>query len=205
MIKKRRFSREDVQIEAVEPLYEGFFRMVRYRLRHRLFQGGWSPWLQREIFERGHAAVALPYDPNTDRVVLVRQFRVGALATSADPWLFELVAGIVEEGESPEQVAVRETAEESGLAVGRVEPMLSYLASPGGTTERLHLFLVEVDASQAGGIHGLDEEGEDIAVVPVSREEAIAMLDEGLIDNAASVIGLQWLARKHEEIKAKWT
>ncbi len=205
MTTNKRFTRDDVEIRKAEPLYQGFFRMLGYEFRHRLFGGGWSHWHRREIFDRGHAAVALLYDPRRDQVVLVRQFRIGAMATSSDPWLYELVAGMVEEGEDPQQVAIRETLEESGLKAARVEPVLSYLASPGGTSERLHIFLVEVDASQAGGIHGLDEEGEDIAVLAVPREQAIAMLDEGEIDNAASVIGLQWLARKHEEVRRKWS
>ncbi|EKE70258.1 ADP-ribose diphosphatase [Gallaecimonas xiamenensis] len=201
---KENFSASDVEIKEKTPLYQGFFKMVRFVLRHRKFDGGWSPWLTREIFERGHAAVALPYDPKTDQVVLLRQFRVGALATSPDPWLYELVAGIIEQGESPQEVAVRETAEEAGLAVGRVLPVLNYLASPGGTTERLHIYAVEVDATQASGIHGLDEEGEDIAVYPVSRDQALAMLAAGQIDNAATVIGLQWLALNHEVLRHQW-
>ncbi|MED5524741.1 ADP-ribose diphosphatase [Gallaecimonas pentaromativorans] len=198
------FTAADVEVKEKQPLYRGFFTMMRYVLRHRKFDGGWSPWLTREVFERGHAAVALPYDPRTDEVVLLRQFRIGAMATSQDPWLYELVAGIIEEGESPEEVAVRETAEESGLTVGRVKPVLSYLASPGGTTERLHIFAVEVDASKAQGIHGLDDEGEDIAVCRLPRQQALAMLEQGQIDNAASVIGLQWLALHVEELRALW-
>ncbi|WKE64742.1 ADP-ribose diphosphatase [Gallaecimonas kandeliae] len=198
------FTPSDVEIKEKKPLYQGFFTMMRYVLRHRKFDGGWSPWLTREVFERGHAAVALPYDPKTDQVVLLRQFRVGAMATSEDPWLYELVAGIIEEGEGAEEVAVRETKEESGLEVGRIAPVLSYLASPGGTTERLHIFAVEVDATKADGVHGLDEEGEDIAVLVVSRNEALAMLERGQIDNAATVIGLQWLALKAEELRKQW-
>ncbi|WP_115717658.1 ADP-ribose diphosphatase [Gallaecimonas mangrovi] len=198
------FSQSDIEIREKQPLYQGFFTMVRYVFRHRKFAGGWSDWLTREVFERGHAAVALPYDPKTDEVVMVRQFRIGAMPTSKDPWLYELVAGIIEPGESPQEVAVRETAEESGLAVGRVKPVLSYLASPGGTTERLHIFAVEVDASKAKGIHGLDEEGEDIAVYRMPLAEALAMLERGEVDNAASVIGLQWLALHHQELRDLW-
>lgn len=201
---ERTFSSDDVEIAEKNTLYKGFFKLVEFRLRHRLFAGGWSGWLHREILERGHAAVALPYDPRTDQVVLLRQFRAGALETSSDPWLFELVAGIIEPGESPQQVAIRETAEEAGLAVGRCQSILSYLASPGGSSERLHLFAVEVDASQAGGLHGLEHEDEDIAVMAVSRQQAMAMVDAGIIDNAATLIGLQWLERKHEELRQQW-
>lgn len=198
------FSRQDVEVLADEPLYEGFFQMRRYRLRHRLFAGGWSDIFDREVFERGHAAVLLPYDPIRDEIAFTEQFRVGAIATAQSPWLLELVAGIIEEGETEEQVARRESEEESGLVVGRTERMLSYLASPGGMTERITIFVGEVDTSHAGGLHGLAEENEDIRIHVISREQAMLMLAEGAFDNAATIIGLQWLALNYESLRARW-
>ncbi|KHT17518.1 MULTISPECIES: ADP-ribose diphosphatase [Pectobacterium] len=198
------FTKDDVEIIARETLYDGFFSLERYRFRHRLFNGGMSDEVSREIFERGHAVVLLPYDPVRDEVVLIEQIRIAAYDTSASPWLFELVAGMIEPGESHEEVARREAEEEAGLRVGRCRPIINYLASPGGTSERLAVMVGEVDTRTAKGIHGLAEENEDIRVHVVSRKQSYQWVEEGIVDNAASVIALQWLALHHEELKREW-
>jgi ADP-ribose pyrophosphatase len=198
------FSKNDVEIIARETLYRGFFSLDLYRFRHRLFNGGMSGEVTREIFERGHAAVLLPFDPVRDEVVLVEQIRIAAYDTSESPWLLEMVAGMIEEGETVEDVARREALEEAGLEVGRTKPILSYLASPGGTSERLSILAGEVDASMAKGIHGLAEEHEDIRVHVVSREQAYQWVEEGKIDNAASVIALQWLQLHYHSLRNEW-
>lgn len=181
-----------------------FFSLNLYRFRHRLFNGDMSPEIKREIFERGHAAVLLPYDPVRDEVVLIEQLRIAAVDTSSSPWLLEMVAGMIETGESVEDVCRREAQEEAGVTVVRCKPVLSYLASPGGTSERLSIMVGEVDATTAEGIHGLEEEHEDIRVHVVSREQAYRWVEEGAIDNAASVIALQWLALHHESLRKEW-
>lgn len=198
------FAKNDVEIIARETLYSGFFSMDLYRFRHRLFNGEMSGEIRREIFERGHAAVLLPFDPVRDEVVLVEQIRIAAYDVSDTPWLLEMVAGMIEEGESVEDVARREALEEAGLAVGRTKPVLSYLASPGGTSERLSIMVGEVDATTAEGIHGLADENEDIRVHVISREQAYQWVEEGKIDNAASVIALQWLQLHYEALRNEW-
>ncbi|CAM3300294.1 MULTISPECIES: ADP-ribose diphosphatase [Yersinia] len=197
-------NKNDVEIIARESLYSGFFSLNLYRFRHRLFNGEMSGEVKREIFERGHAAVLLPYDPVRDEVVLVEQLRIAAIDSSESPWLLEMVAGMIEPGESVEEVARREAQEEAGIIVGRCKPVLSYLASPGGTSERLSIMVGEVDATTASGIHGLEEENEDIRVHVVSREQAYRWVEEGVIDNAASVIALQWLALHHQLLRKEW-
>ncbi|WP_312981659.1 ADP-ribose diphosphatase [Atlantibacter sp.] len=198
------FTKNDVEIIAREKLYRGFFSLDLYRFRHRLFNGEMSGEVRREIFERGHASVLLPFDPVRDEVVLIEQIRIAAYDTSDTPWLLELVAGMIEPGESVEEVARREAMEEAGLVVGRTKPVLNYLASPGGTSERLSILVGEVDATQAEGIHGLVEENEDIRVHVVSREQAYQWVKEGKIDNAASVIALLWLQLHYQEIRQEW-
>ena len=198
------FAKNDVEIIARETLYSGFFSMELYRFRHRLFYGEMRGEIKREIFERGHAAVLLPYDPVRDEVVLVEQVRIAAYDTSDTPWLLEMVAGMIEEGESVEDVARREALEEAGLVVGRTKPVLSYLASPGCTSERLTILVGEVDATTAEGIHGLADENEDIRVHVVSREQAYQWVEEGKIDNAASVIALQWLQLHYQTLRNEW-
>ena len=198
------FTKNDVEIIARETAWKGFFSIVRYRFRHRRFNGEMSNEVVREVFERGHAAVLLPYDPLRDEVVLIEQIRIPAFDVSKTPWLLEMVAGIIEPNESAEDVVRREAEEEAGLTVGRVKPVLNYLASPGGTSERLSILVGEVDASLAKGCHGLEEENEDILVHVVSREQAYRWVEEGIIDNAASVIALQWLALHHEKLREEW-
>lgn len=193
-----------VDIEAREVCHDGVFRLERYRLRHALFRGGMSAPLSRELFERGHAVAVLPYDPRTDVVVLIEQFRVGALARVGGPWLVEIVAGVIDGEEAPEVVARREAIEEAGLELGRLEKICRFYVSPGGTSESIHRDCGEVDAEGAGGIHGLAEEGEDIRVFSEDAEAALARLARGEIDSASPVIALQWLALNRARLRREW-
>ena len=198
------FGQQDLEIIDKSTVFQGFFRLERYTLRHKLFNGGWSTPMQREVFERGHAVVVLPYNPQTDELVLIEQFRIGAAATSASPWLLEAIAGMVEAGESAEQVAAREAEEEAGLTITELWPMLSYLSSPGGTTERIQLYLGRLSQPVQQGVFGLAEEHEDIKVHLVSLADAMQLLAEQKIDNAATVIALQWLALNVAKVKRSW-
>ncbi|HEK0327472.1 TPA: ADP-ribose diphosphatase [Proteus mirabilis] len=198
------YTRNDVELISKKTLYKGFFRMNEYRFKHRLFKGGWSAEVKREVFERGHAGVLLAYDPKRDEVVLIEQIRIPAYETSQTPWLLEVIAGMVEEGESPEEVVRREATEEARITIGRCKPIVSYLSSPGGTSERMYVYVGEVDATTATGIHGLACENEDIRVHVVSREQAYQWVEEGIIDNAASVIALQWLQLHHVTLRKDW-
>lgn len=198
------FTQDDLQIIDQHTVFQGFFRINQYRIKHKLFAGGWSETFSREMFERGHAVVVLPYCVNTDSLVLVEQFRLGAAATSASPWLLEAVAGMIGEGEVFEEVARREAQEEAGLTLGRLWPMLSYLSSPGGTTERIHLYLGEIKGEVTTGVFGLPEEHEDIKVHVVGRQDAMALLHNGKIDNAATLIALQWLELHLAQVRAAW-
>ncbi|MCC2617935.1 ADP-ribose diphosphatase [Aestuariibacter halophilus] len=199
-----RFSTDDVKVETKTPLFKGFFKMVRYQFQHRLFEGGWTPILSREVFERGHAVAVLLYDPREEAFVMIEQFRIGAMATSDCPWLLEVVAGIIEPGEDAREVCYRETVEETGLTLQHLTPALTYLSSPGGTTERLHVFVGCVDASQAGGVHGLDHEGEDILVHVIPEPEIRDWLDGGKIDNAATLIAVQWFLLNKQKVLDDW-
>lgn len=199
-----KFGKKDVEIMSKRKLFNGFFQMTEYRFRHRLFAGSWSHEITREVFERGHAGAVLPYDPQRDQVVLIEQIRFPAIESSETPWLLEAVAGMIEANESPEEVIRRESIEEAGLIIGRAEKALSYLSSPGGTTERIHVYIGEVDSTTAKGIHGLATENEDIRVHVVSREQAYQWVEDGTIDNAATVIAIQWLQLHYQKLHGKW-
>ena len=195
---------EDVELIESDVVYDGFFRLDRYRLRHRQFAGGLGPVLTREILERGQVAAVLPVDPVRDHVVLIEQFRPGAWAADWDPWLLECVAGVIESGETPEELARRESLEEAGCVITDLVPISSFLTSPGAMTETVRLFCGRVDSEGVGGLHGLCAEGEDIRATAMSVSEAVALLDEGRIVNAKTIIALQWIARHYSSLKARW-
>jgi ADP-ribose pyrophosphatase len=194
----------EVDILSRDVAFQGYFRVDRYRLKFRRFDGGMSRVITRELFERGHAAAVLPYDPARDAVVLLEQFRIGALGSPGRPWCLEPVAGVIDEGESGEAVARREALEEAGLEVRRVIHMHDYLSSPGGCSERVTLFLGRVDSRKAGGVHGLAHEAEDIRSLVLDFHEASAELNRRPIATASLVIAMQWLALNRDAVRRAW-
>lgn len=199
------FNKKDVFNLTKRILYKGFFSLLEYRFQYRKFDGSVSEVVSREILERGHAVVLLAYDDKRDEVVLIEQIRIAAIETEDSPWMLELIAGMMDhENESIEEVAKREALEEAGIVVGQCKPIISYLASPGGLTEKLHVLVGQVDALTAKGVHGLAEENEDIKVHVVSREQAYKWVEEGVINNAASIIALQWLQLNHLTLRNEW-
>ena len=195
---------DDVEVVEREACFRGFYQLDRLHLRHRLFAGGMGKLISRELFVRHDAVCVLPYDPQRDCVVLIEQFRVGALDKSLNPWLIELVAGLIDKDEQPEQVARREAVEEAGLELAELWPLTQYYPSPGGSDERVHLYVGRCNSRGAGGVHGLEDEGEDIRVLVWSLDEALAAVANGRIDNAASIIALQWLALNRAKVRERW-
>ncbi len=184
--------------------YEGFFTLEKIRLRHGLFAGGMSAELTRELFLRGRVAAVLPYDPVRDAVVLVEQFRIGGLEAAAGAWMLETVAGYADPHETIEAVARREASEEADLELLELRRICDYYPTPGASSELVSLFCARVDAGAAGGIHGLDAEGEDIRVHVVPFDEAMDLLASGTINSAMPIIALQWLALNREELLDLW-
>lgn len=204
---------DDVDLKAKITVFDGFFKINKYTVQHRLFSGEMGGDVERELFERGDAVVVLPYDPVTDEVVLIEQFRIGAysctlrLAEQQDehkqeqqssaekpsPWLIECIAGMIDKGQSAEQVAVREAVEEADIQLTDLKFVMKFFPSPGGMSELMHLYVAKVDSTTAQGIHGLPGENEDIQVLRVKREEAFKWLEKGLITNGPTIIALQWL------------
>lgn len=200
-----KFTHDDVRLKPIENLYDGFFKINLYQFKHALFAGGESEVIRREILERGDAVAVLPYDPVTEQVLLIEQIRIGAIKSKHTPWLLECIAGMTDGSEDYEAVVKKEAFEEAGLNLTELEFMLSYLSSPGGTTERLFLYLAHADLSQMStGIYGLETEGEDIKTHIMHVDEAQQRLNSGEIDNAATVISLQWLALNRDKIRKKW-
>lgn len=183
-------------IESRETVHKGFYQIDSIAFRHELHTGGNTGLVERELFVRGNVVGVIPYDPATDSVALIEQFRIGAMHQSPDPWLMEIVAGMIDTEETPEQVAIREAKEEAGLQLTHLQLASHYLASPGASTEEVFIYYAETDLSDVGGYFGLEEEDEDIRLTVVSADTAFTMLDKGVIKNALSIIGLQWLKLK---------
>lgn len=199
-------NRDDVEMIRKETVFQGYFRVDKYTVTTPKFDGGRSNAFDREVFERGQVAACLPYDPRTDEVVLIEQFRMGAYANGdANPWLIEIVAGVIDEGETPEDVVRRECVEESGCSAGRLLPLGCLYATQGACTETISLYVAEIDSTTAQGIHGLDEEDEDIRVFTVPFDQAMAMLEDGRIRNMAAASALLWLDRKRKALRENWT
>lgn len=185
-------------------LYSGFFRLTEVVLRHDLFEGGESPELRRELLDRHQAAAVLPYDPVRDEIVLIEQFRIGAGDDPTGPWLFEIIAGLREPGESAEDLVVREAVEEAGCAVSDLIPVHRYYSSPGSSNEQIQIFVARTDTRGLGGTHGVHQEGEDIRVHIVSSDTAFEWLDRGRFDSAVPIIALQWFRLNRERIRMLW-
>ncbi len=194
----------EVEIESHSICFQGFFRIEKFRLRHALFDGGMSETMSRELFERGQAVAVLPYDPVQDRVVLIEQFRIGALNSPQGPWLTEIVAGMIAAGETPEAVARREALEEADCVIGELLPICRFYPSPGGCSESIVLFCGQVDARNVGGICGLAHEHEDIRVFTMKHAEAMVWIEDGRINSAAPIMALQWLALNKTKVKESW-
>ena len=194
-----------VEIVKRANCFQGFYKLDKVHLRHELFAGGMGREINREVFVRHDAVCVLPYDPQRDEVVLIEQFRVGAMGKVANPWLIELVAGLIDKDEQPEEVAHREAQEEAGLVFSALWPMTRYFPSPGGSDEYVHLYLGRCESAGAGGLHGLEEEGEDIRVKVWAFEDALQAVRDGQIANAASIIALQWLALNRDEVRGLWS
>ena len=198
------FAAKDVEIQQHRVAFQGHYRIEQFTLRHRTFAGGWSKSLEREMLERGTAAALLPYDPKADAVVMLEQFRIGPFGQSDSPWITEIVAGLIDGGETPAEVARREAQEEAGLAVGRMLPVAAYYPSPGVSSEFVTVFCGEVDSRQAPPFGGLVEESEDIRISVWPFADILAGLESGGFRNAVTLIAVQWLALHHERVRRAW-
>lgn len=195
----------DVQVFETEHCHDGFFKLDRVRLRHRKFDGDWTEEIVREVIHRKNAVGVLVYDPDLDAVCLVQQFRCTILGLSSSPWAYELIAGLMDKPDEKEtEVAVRESREEAGLTVDYLEKINSYWVSIGGSNERMSLYLGLASLENVGGIHGAEDESEDIRALVVAREEAERWAFTSGESNAACIIALQWLKNERHRLQSIW-
>jgi ADP-ribose pyrophosphatase len=197
-------TEETAELVRREVAFTGYFKVVRYFFRHTLHKGGMSGVISREVFERGQAGAVLPYDPQRDEVVLIRQFRAGSYVAGYHPWTWEAVAGIIEENETAEAMIRREAVEEANLTVGELLSIQNVMLTPGACSESCQIFLGRVDTTNAGGVFGLADEHEDILVKVLPFAEAYAMVQRNEVDNAVAVVALLWLALHRDEVRKRW-
>ena len=198
------YGASDVEVTTQETVFQGYFRVDALTLRHKRFDGSWTQSIRRELFQRGDAVAVLPWDVKEDRIVLIEQFRPGAIRGADSPWMLEAVAGVVEDGESDEAVAHREAAEEAGCTMDLLLPITSYYPSPGACSEQIRLFIGRLTSSAVGEVRGVETENEDILVHSVTRTQAITLLDAGKINNGLTIIALHWLARHGDRLRSDW-
>ena len=205
----KKFDDKDVEVKSRSLVHDGFLRIEHLQLRHRLFCGTWSEVFTRELQLKDPAVGVLLFDPDRDAVLLIRQFRVGMLDESdssapSSAWPLEIVAGMVDSDEKPEEVAFRESKEEANCVPSELIKICEYYNSPGGSNEKIILFCGRIDSSDAGGVFGLIDEHEDIEVQVIGYADAMQMLDSGEINNAMAILSLQWLQLHREELLKSW-
>lgn len=201
---KLRFGPEDVRSLREERVFDGHFSVDRVTLQHRDFAGGWCEPVTREVFERGDSVGVLPYDPDRDAFVLIEQFRAGSRRDSQSPWMLELIAGVMEPGESEEAVLRREALEEAACELSELLPIAHYYPSAGACSEKVGLYCGRVLTAGLGEIHGLEGEGENILVHSVPRASALELMSQGRVNNGHTLMALQWFALHWDELAERW-
>lgn len=198
-------SVEDVQSLGVKRPYTRFFAMEEHRLRHRRFNGTWSPEINRAVLTSGDAVTVIPFDAARDEVLLIEQFRAPMLARGdACPWGIEAIAGRIDKETSAEIAARREAAEEAGLQLGELEVAAAYYSTPGFAAEHLTSFIAQADLAESGGLFGVAGEDEDIRAFVVPLDEALAGVSSGEINNGPAILSLLWLAQNRDRLRDKW-
>lgn len=186
-----------VEIEKTRIIFDDIFKMEEAYLRYERFNGEMSEVVRRISLERGDSVAVIIRNLNTGKIILVNQFRYPSLA-KGNGWIIETIAGIVDEGETPEDSARRETQEETGLTASKLEHIATFYPSPGGSSERIFLYYSEVSGDGAiyDGTGGLVSEGEDIQVLELSLEEALDKVNSGEIVDAKTIVGILWIENR---------
>jgi len=195
-----------IGVEAEETVYAGRFALQRVRFRYTRFDGATSPALTWELWRRGSGVLVLPYDPASDRVALIEQFRLPALAADLPPIQKEAPAGLLEPDEDPAAAGARELLEEAGLEAKRMERIGGFLLMPGGCDEVVHHYCARVDLAEPGAAtHGLAHEGEDTRLLVLKAEDAFGLVAEGRVQGAPTALALLWLQLHRARLRADWT
>jgi nudix-type nucleoside diphosphatase (YffH/AdpP family) len=183
---------DKIRIVGEEILSDNYYPLKKVTYEQRRHDGSWQRET-REVYDAASGAAVLLYNLEKRTVLLTRQFRIGARVAGHHGFLIEAAAGVLD-GASPEDCARKEIREETGYQVERVDKVMELFASPGSLTERVHYFVAEYDPTlRAGPGGGKADEGEDIEVLELSFEDALARVASGEIVDAKTVVLLQYL------------
>ena len=182
-----------IRVHDVRVLSEHYGRVKDTTFEWRRTSGAWQTQ-RRESYDRGNAVTLLPYHLGQRTVVLVRQFRYPAYVNGHDDLMIEALAGLLD-GDTPEARIRAEAEEETGFRLGRIQHVFDAFMSPGALTEKIHFFVAEYDAAmRVGSGGGLIAEGEDIEVLELAFDQALAMIGDGRIVDAKTIMLLQYAA-----------
>lgn len=194
IIKQASYNKNDCLIEARQYAYQGFLKVEKVSLRHRLFnQNDFIATVHRELLHRPEAAGVLLYDNQQQKFALIEQFRIGALDDVHSPWQLEIIAGVLDGDESPETCIRREALEESGCEIQQIQHLFSFYPSAGACSELFHLYVAAVELPKEGGIFGMPDEGENIQLHLIPYSDLDTLLSSGRLRNAPVIMALQWL------------
>ena len=183
-----------VSIEQKKTIFDDFFKVEEAYLRFEQFNGEMSPRIRRLNMERGNSVAIVIRNRDTGRLIMVTQFRYPTYQNDHG-WTVEILAGMVDPGETPEETLRRELVEEVGLSIETFEHINTFYPSPGGSSELIYLYYAEVSGEQAKykKTGGLLTHGEDIKAIELSVDEALAKIESGEIMDAKTIIGIYWL------------
>lgn len=199
------YNLADVDIQQNKVVYDGHYKVYQLKLRHKCFNGEWSALVTREQFARYDASSVILYDPKQDKVVLVEQLRIGLLNRddAPNPWMLEIVAGLIDQEPSPEDTIHREAIEEAGCKINQLIPIGKFYNTPGGFTELTYVYCGLVALSE-NPLQNQPEEDEDIKIHILAWDEVQALLQHGWVTSASSLIAIQWLENNRKELMAQF-
>jgi len=184
-------------IKQTEMCHDGFFKLKKHTIQYEKFEGSTSKPHRREVLVREPTVAVLLYDEKQDSILLTEQFRVGPMENGVNPWIFEIPAGIVEQGEDKRKAIEREILEETGYKCEAGELIGEFYLSPGGTNEVTTLYFSQLDLISSG-IHGAKSENEDIKTHILSVAQACKLMQRGNL-SVITGLALMWLVNNKRE------
>ena len=199
------YNKKDVQIIRTNPVYQGFIDLELVELKFKMYSGSWSHIVEKAVVKKYSAVAVLLFDPKNDIIILTEQFRIGCLFSPANPWHIEVVAGLIEPDISVEDTVHKEVLEEAGVKIKAIEKITEYWTSPGFTNDYFYLFCAAVDSINMPEIAGLEKENEDIKLRKFIPESIFEKIYDGEMNNAHTIICLQWMKNNYARLKEKWS
>lgn len=194
ILQQATYNKNDFEIKNREYIYNGFIKVEKISLQHRLFnQTEYTRRIDRELIRRKEAAGVLIYNDQQQRFALIEQFRVGAIDDAISPWQLEIIAGVLDGNESPETCIRRESLEESGCEIDHLEHLFTFYPSAGACDELFHLYVAEAELPEQGGIFGMPDEGENIQLHILNYSDLVELMSGNRLRNAPVIMALQWL------------